>query len=413
MLYFKHSELVNDYHVSLKTVHNWIDAAKHGKLDLQLHEQNGRTYIANTPSNLINLEKLAANGKKYRNNLHHKVVSPRAEFYELYSRRQILDIISNLTIHHEIPRQYNYMDGGASNWDRYANRLWSEENPNLLKSTVELLRTNLDDIDRLLSGAKRVNVIDIGPGNGLPVKELLGYLHRGGRLKRYIAIDISESMLDIARRNIKKWFNGAVAFEGYIKDVTYERFDDLLVDDMLGADADDTVNIAAFLGATPMNFRSPYDALKVVRRSLGQNDLLIYSDKPDTEMDRRYFNFNPESDTVTALSPNHRFIFDLLNIDQSLYDVEMGFNEQKRIRYIRVRLKNALTIDFMFEHGERRVRLQKGDTILLWRAWHQTTFELVSGFEEVGFTLLQARLTQDRQYLLTISGIATDSTGEV
>ena len=413
MVYFKHSELVNDYHVSLKTVHNWIDAAKQGKLDLVLHEQNGRFYIANTPANSLILKNLADKGKKYRNTLHHKIVTPKPEFYDLYTRRQMLDIISNLTIHHEIPRQYNYMDGGANNWDRYAKRLWKEENPNLLKSTIELIKTNLNDIDRLLGSAKRVNIIDIGPGNALPVKELLAHLISKDKLNRYIAIDISESMLDIARHNISEWFGDAVEFEGFVKDITYERFDDVLVDDMLGTDADGIVNVAVLLGATPMNFRAPYDALKAIRRSLGQKDLLLYSDKPDTEMDRRYFNFNPESDSVAVLSPNHRFIFDLLNIDDSLYDVEMGFNEQKRIRFIRVRLKSALTIDFKFQAGQRQVKLQKGDTVLLWRAWHQTTFELVSGFEEVGFTLLQASLTEDRQYLLTISGVATDSTGEI
>jgi uncharacterized SAM-dependent methyltransferase len=413
MIYFKHSQLTNDYHVSLKTVHNWIDAAKNGKLDLQLHEQNGRTYVANTPNNILALEKLADKGKKYRNNLHRKVVTPKPAFYDLYTRRQMLDIISNLTIHHEIPRQYNYMDGGANNWDRYANRLRQEDNPNLLKSTIDLIHSNLNDIDRLLGAANKVNVIDLGPGNALPVKELLDYLLKSGKLNRYIAIDISESMLEIAKQNIGSWFSGKVKFEGYVKDITYEKFDDILVDDMLGSDANGIVNLAVLLGATPMNFRSPYDSLKVVRRSLGQKDILLYSDKPDTEIDRRYFNFNPDIDSTAALSPNHRFIFDLLNIDESLYDVEMGFNEQKRIRFIRARLKSALVIDFKFITGERRVELQKGDTILLWRAWHQTTFEIVSNFEEVGFTLLQSSLTQDRQYLLTISGVTTDSTGEV
>lgn len=413
MLYFKHSELANEYHVSLKTVHNWIDAARQSKLDLKLHEVNGRTYVANTTANLVILERLASKGQKYRNNLHHKVVTPKPEFYELYTRRQMLDIISNLTIHHEIPRQYNYMDGGASNWNRYAESLMQEPTPNLLKCTIELIDSNLRDIDRLIGSAKKVNLIDLGPGNAVPVRGLLEHLRSAGKLNRYIAIDISESMLDIVRDNIAEWFGDEVHYEGHVKDITYERFDDILVDDMLGPDADDTINLVLFLGATPMNFRAPYDSLKAIRRSLGQRDLLIYSDKPDTEIDRRYFNFNPESDSVSVLSPNHRFIFDLLNIDESLYGVEMGFNEQKRIRYIRVRLKTALTIDFKFENGERKVALQKGDTILLWRAWHQTTFELISDFEEVGFTLLQANLTEDRQYLLTISGVATDSTGEV
>ena len=407
MLYFKHQELVTDYHVSLKTVHNWIDAAKQGKLDLRLYEHSGRTYIVNDAGNVTMLKRLVEQGKKFRNTRYHKVASPTAAFYELYNRKQILDIISSLDIHREIPRQYNYFDGGANKWDDHTHRLWNEETSNLLKSTVELLHANLGSIDLLLEGRKRVNVIDIGPGNGLPVKELLGHLLERGVLNRYIAIDISESMLQIAKQNISDWFGDKIEFEGHIRDITYERFDDVIVDDMLAKGADETTNLVLLLGATPMNFRSPSDILRVVYGNLGHDDLLVYTDKPDSEAERRYFNLNTQPDGANALAPMHSFIFDLLNIDASLYDVEMAFNEQKRVRYIQVRLKVTLTIKFKFKDGERGVDLDKGDTIILWRVWHLSALEIVAEFEKAGFALLQSSLTKDRQYLLTIFGVNT------
>ena len=404
MRYFKHSELTDRYHVSLKTVHNWIDAAKQGKVTLILHQTKNRTYIADTPENAVSLKQLSEKGKKYRNTLHHKVIHPKQEFYNLYSRKQILDIISNLTIHREIPRQYNYFDEGATNWERFAEKMEAEKTPNLLKGTIELLNANFNAIDRFTEGYSKVNVIDIGPGNAVPVRELLEYLLKKDVLHRYIAIDISEEMLHIAERNIKQWFGDKVKFEGYVRDITYERFDDLLVDDMLDEKADQTVNLALLLGATPMNFQAPYDLLKVIYSSMGHDDLLVYTDKPDTEADRQYFAVNADPG-ASALSAKYSFIFDLLNIDESLYDVEMGFNVEKRIRYIRVRLRVALTIKFKFENGERNVKLDKGDAVLLWRAWHQTALELVSEFEKTGFTLLQSSLTKDRQYFLSISGV--------
>jgi len=42
MLYFKKSELAETYHISEKTVTNWIRETKAGKLHLELHEANGR-----------------------------------------------------------------------------------------------------------------------------------------------------------------------------------------------------------------------------------------------------------------------------------------------------------------------------------------------------------------------------------
>jgi uncharacterized SAM-dependent methyltransferase len=406
MLYFKHSELVNDYHVSLKTVHNWIDAAKQGKLGLQLHEHNGRMYVSNTPANTLELDKLADNGKKYRNALHHKVAYPISDFYRLYSRKQILDIISNLNIHREIPRQYNYFDQGAVNWEKHSELMWNASTPNILRSTVDLINANLSTIDTLLEGHDRVNVIDIGPGNAQPVRQLLEHLLEKNVLHRYIAIDISEKMLRIAERNIKKWFGDRIRFEGYVRDITYERFDDLLVDDMLDKNADETLNLALLLGATPVNFQAPRDLLKVIYSSLGSDDLLVYSSGVDTPTNRRFFESNADAG-ASALSSKYSYIFGLLNIDESTYDVEMGFNAEKRVRYIRVRLKVGLTINFKFKNGERNVKLDKGDTILLWRAWHQTALEIITDFGETGFTLLQASLTKDRQFLLSISGVET------
>lgn len=409
MSYFKHSELAREYHVALKTVYNWIESAKQRKLDLELVESKDRIHIADTEHNLIVLQQLAQEGKKYRNSRFQKVVTPKPEFYELFSRQQILDIITNLNVHREIPLKYNYFDNGATNWDTFATRRLKEDTPNLLNATIELIHANLGTLDLLLQGHDRINVIDVGPGNGLPVRELLEHLLDQGILHRYIAVDISENMLRIAEENIKEWFGGKVKFEGYVKDITYERFDDLLVDDMLNNNAGRTINLALVFGATPMNFQSPYDSMKVIGKSLSYNDLLLYADKPDTEAERRSFGVNEEPGSESqSLSSKYSYIFDLLAIDGSLYDVELGYDVQRRVRYIRVRLKTALSIQFKFQNGEQNVNLDKGDTILLWRVWHQTTLEIIAGFEEAGFSLLQASLTKDRSYLLTASGIFAD-----
>ena len=155
MLYFKHSELVEKYHVSLKTVHNWIDAAKAGKLNLILLKKGSRTYIANNPNNDVMLKDLSKQGKKFRNVRFNNMVSPAPAFYDVFNRRQILDIISNLDIHREIPSQYNYMDGGANNWDDWVKRLAREEKPNNLNNTIELVRADLGTIDKLIGTRPR------------------------------------------------------------------------------------------------------------------------------------------------------------------------------------------------------------------------------------------------------------------
>jgi len=274
-----------------------------------------------------------------------------------------------------------------------------------------LLRANLGTLDRLLEGATRVNVIDLGVGNAYPVKELLGHLVDKEMLHRYIAIDISPSMLSVAQQNVHKWYGNKVKFEGHIRDISHEHFDDLLVDDMLQEEAEQTINLVLLLGATPVNFRAFEDVFKAVHSSLGGNDLLVYTDKPDTEASRRYFDFNSASSQASSkLSPNHKYMLDLLNIDESLYDGEMGYDTVQRMRYIRARLKRSITLKFDFGDTTRTVNIEKGETILLLRIWHMTALELISEFERVGFTLIQSSLTKDRQYFLSISGVEIDQT---
>lgn len=405
MLYFRTADLAKTYLVTPRTVRNWIEAAKHGKLALTLHHENDKAYVANTSGNVTLIKHLVEEGRKYRNTKAVKTISPRPEFYQLYTHAQIHDIVTNIEIHHEVPREYNYFDGGAGNWDRYAHRLATEATPNLLTRTIQLLADNRGYLDKLLAPYQCVNVVDVGVGNALPVRELLAHLLDQGVLGRYIALDISPEMLTIAEHNIKEWFGGRVAYEGHELDINYDRFSHLLAEEYTRKDANDTVNLVLLLGGTLSNLRQPDGAFRLIHDSMGRKDLLVYGDKLDTEASRRYFDFNPEPGTTT-LAPNHRFIFDLLNIDESFYDVEMGFDERRRQRYIRVRLKVSLTLTFQFAGGgSRTLELNKGETILLWRAWEVTALDIAHQFDRNDFYTLHASQTEDEEYILTVSRV--------
>jgi uncharacterized SAM-dependent methyltransferase len=407
MIYFKHLDLVTDYHVSLKTVHNWIDAAKQGKLPLQLHEQNGRTYVANTPRNITQLVQLVENGRKYRNSRSAKVVLPRSEFYSIYNEHQIYDIVTNLEIHHEITRQYNYFNGGAESWSTYAARLTSETEPNLANSTIKLLEINKGYLDNLLASYKTVNVVDVGAGNAYPVKNLLSHLLAQGKLGRYVALDISPNMLAIAKKNIKDWFGDKVKIETYERDINYDRFSDLLLDEYTKVSAKDTVNLVMLLGGTLSNMRAPDAGYRVIHDSMGINDLLIHTTKLDTEATRRYFDFDLKPGE-TNLAAIHGLVVNLLNIHKSYYSVELGYDTVHKQRFERIRLNVALNIKFDFKKGEYVVALNKGDTILTWRGLQQTAADVTDQFGRNDLYLLHSSQTDDREYILTVSRVVID-----
>ena len=407
MLYFKHTELAKTYHVSLRTVHNWVEATKKGKLDLSLHQENGKAYVANTAGNMLILTELTASRRKYRNTKATKIVTPKPDFYTIYSEEQVYDIISNLEIHHEIPHQYNYFEGGADRWQKYIERLAAEDAPNSLTCTLKLLNVNESYIDDLLSDYRRVNIIDIGAGNAYPAKTLLAHLLEQDKLGRYVALDISPSMLEVAKDNVKSWFGDRVAYEGYEYDINYDRFSKLLANEYMKDDSSNTVNLVLLFGGTLSNMRYPDNGYKMIHDSMGINDLLIHANKLDTEVARQYFDFNLKPGE-TKLAAVHRLAVDLLNIDESFYDIEMGYDSSINQRFVRVRLRVAVTIQFVSKAGKREVSLNKGDAILLWRGIQHTVASIIAQFNRNDFYPLHTSQTDNQDYILTISKVKRD-----
>lgn len=402
MKYFKNTELAKIYNVSEKSVRNWIQAARDGKLDLQLYEHNARYWIANTSRNTALINQQVEKGKKFKNRRALKLLSPTKDFYNSYNQKQILDIISNLSIHNEIPTQYSYADGGAEFWDRYANRLHLEDSPNILNMTIELLNISAESIDNFTDNHQKINIVDLGPGNGLPIRSTIERILKQGRLNRYIAIDSSKEMLDILERNIHKWFGGAVKFESHVLDFSFQRFDHIFADDYSVNDNEMPLNLIFLLGGTLSNFRSPVQTLQTINQSVGLDDMLIYSAYLDTPSTRRYFDFN-------TAQPNQKLRSELilgkLGIDESLYAIQQVFDERQRARFGSFIPKVDISIEFKLAHGTRHVELQKNQPILLWRHWHKDTLEVIAQFDKNGFDLLQSTKSKDQQYIVVISKI--------
>lgn len=410
MLYFKNVELAEKYRVSLGTIRNWIEAAQTNKSDLEVFTENDRTYIVNTASNIAKMEEMVKKRRKYRNTKAVKKVKPQKRFYELFTEEQIYDIATGLEIHHEVPLQYNYFDNGADNWNSYVNRLSEEDIENSFNAAQDLLKSNVSMFDRLLKKYKRINIVDIGAGNAMPAKCVLEYLLENNKLGRYMAIDISPRMLEIAEKNIKKWFGNKVSFEGYVRNVNHDRFADLLIPEYARADYKETVNVILHLGYTIHNMQRPENGYRTIYDSIGKNDLLVEDIKLDSETSRTYFDFDASlSKGGRTLSPLNELVFELWNLDESLYEVELGYDDTIKQRYERIRFTTAIDLEIDFKHGSRIVSLNKGDTILMWRIFHMTPQDVLQEKQRMGFHVMLSSQSENQLYMLTISKVETKS----
>lgn len=403
MPYFKNSELAYTYHVSDRTVRNWVALAKEGKLPLELETLGDKAYVAKTSGNIKIIEEYVARNKAKRPRNALKIISPSKKFYRLFTQAQVYDIVRNLEMHHEIPRQYNYFDGGANEWDEYIKQLAQEKTKHIFTETLTLLEETEPYLKSRLYKYDKVNIVDVGVGNGLQAIGLLKFLIKERKLGRYVAIDISPEMLDIAERNIHNEIDEKIIVEKYEMDVTHERFPNILAESYLRKDGKKSANLVLLLGATPVNLRNPDDMFRTVRESMSSQDFLVYTGKLESEDLRPEWLKHDAKPGKMTLSNRHKLVFDLLNIDESFYDVEVGFDGKSRQQYTRTRLKVAITLCFEFDEGERIVQFEKGDTILLWRAWQADVHDVTEQLTRTDFNLLYSIQSENREYILTVS----------
>lgn len=406
MKYFRNTELTKFYSVSEKAVRNWIDAAQHHKNDLDLCYDQGKAYVADTFDNKIILDRLASTGRKYRNRRSHKDLTPKDSFYEIYTYSQILDIVRELEIHRELPGKYKYFGEGAAYWNQYLYQLYNAGSNNILTNTIEAIKSSLSYLDPIIKSYTNINIINICIGNSLAAKNILEHTYKTRRLHRLINIDLSSAMLGISKHHIEEWFQGKVNPESYVRDLDYERFNDIIRRDSFGTDASNTINIILFLAGPIVNFREPRRTISLIRDSMGANDLLITTLKRDTEMTRNFFEFNLKSDPG-VLSKYDGVLLELLNIEESFYELHQSFDEKERLRTICIKLKADISIKFDVGSYHKSVELKKGEVITVWRSLHHSDQDLFNLFIDTGFAIQQVTKSLDDQLLLLTTKLNT------
>lgn len=409
MTYLRNTDLAELYKVSEDTITNWVKAAKLNKINLQVVEEGKRTYIVNNPHNHLVLKDLSRKAKKYKNRKSLKIIEPRKEFYQVYSEKQVIDIISNIEINREIPHKYAYFDTGAYWFDEYTRREGSEDGASTLKKTIEVLGYDTEYIYSLISDYEKINIIDIGPGNGMPLKKFVDLLIQKQRLRKYISIDISPQILSIVQQNFYEWFGDKVIFEAFQKDITSDSIQDILyVNTHDGAitTPENTINLVFFLGSTIENQYKYEESLITIRKSMGKNDVLILGQVLDTESTKIHLffsafdKFKNNSDLGLILT-----VTNLLNINDTMFDVHRYYDASQKARIIAISLKYDIDILFETKSFNQIVSLSSKEPIIIFRHNHHSIMEITQIFHELGLRILSTTTSTTGDQIQIISKI--------
>jgi len=306
----------------------------------------------------------------------------------MFSKKQEYELITAIRSRGEIPLKFVYMGEGAKLWDEISKK---ESGDGILGMEHGLLMRHINDFFNAFSGVKRLNVVDLGCGNGVPAIPLIRKAKDAGFDVRYVPLDISPELLDMACRNVAAEFPGIrvipkeIDFEaGNFADVAYE----------VGQDG--YVNFFIFFGNTLGNFSDAGRVLSNFRDSMGSQDyLLIGTELANlSRIDlvvQRYVEHQP-------ICRIHLMLPGKMGIGQADAEYEVSWNDRHQQIESKIRLKRDIDATL----GGERIPLKKGERILLMRSKKHTESSLTKLLSDTGFRNEILTTDADRAYIMTL-----------
>jgi uncharacterized SAM-dependent methyltransferase len=305
----------------------------------------------------------------------------------MLTKKQEFELLTAIKGRGEIPLKFAYLGEGAYNWVAIAQERAKKGGINLMEK--KLLVSRAEDFLRKYEGVKQLNVIDIGCGDGTPAYPILNKLNEKKISFSYVPVDISEEMLNLAEKNIKKDFN--VDSNKIILDLDSGQFSDKIY----GLRKEGTANLLLFLGSTLGNFSDMNRVLSNILESMSSEDYLIIG----MEM----------TNLVKAeqLIPHYtsKIVLNLLN----LIPGKIGFNDNNSEKIVnwnagehRIEVKLKLKKDVSARVGTESFKLNKDELILLARSTKFNEWTFTKLLSDAGFRTELLTTSEDRGYTLSM-----------
>lgn len=400
--YKKQVEVARICKVSQGTITNWINKAKDNKNLLQLIDIDGRFYIVRSEHNSAELAKLAAEAEGYQN-VEYTDIYPKDELYETLNEDQLLALINTIKINKSIPLKYSYLGSGADNWDKFYNTLNKTGDVEIKKYGLEshkfLLEKALSFLDTYLDNFNLVNIIEIGPGNSRPSQFSIQNYINSKKLNEYIAIDISDRMLEIAKTNFIKNFPEKY-FNSHVLDLEINSLQNILFKHKENLNGDKIVNIIICLGGTFGNFESQDKVLQNIKEGMFPEDILIIDNLFDVPSERSHFvTIGKELGDIYSLSTTR-----LLNLDGNYFDKNLGYNPESKYREYDLVIKTPLRINF---RNQKAIIFEKYDKINVWKHCQESFESISEKMKRNGFKLqyIAKNHTESLSKIISISKV--------
>lgn len=352
--YATNTEIAEKFGVSEGAVRNWIKGAKEGRNNLQLEKKKNRYFVKKSEQNEAELARLSVLAKKYKNTNNRKVVEISNTFYNIFSEEEVAEIMSDLEFKRQMKTKYSYMK--SKYWDEFYIKATSP-----VSSVVgELLSGIENEIYKYSLSPDMVNIIDIGPGNALPLKPIVKNFYQENLMNKYITIDISNDMNKLATNNMKEWFPN-IKTQTHKKDVEATRLGKVLLESK--ELRREVANIIFHLGGTVDNHDDRLLVFKNIRNGMVDDDLFIFNFSLENKFHQAQLGYirNHNGDLM------QNWPLSLLGIDVDKCTIKMEYDEKRKCKSKILILDKDYVIDFKLFNNKRRIELNSKEIINIWR----------------------------------------------
>ncbi len=383
MNYYSNIQLSKKFNISPIQITRWIEKSRLGKNNLQIKQVKQKTSdkevfkIIVNENNDIELERLFEHGKVKRRYFGKVVKEIEHNSLGIFSTKQKHELIKALKQNY-IPFKLAYISKGANEWNEFVNTgLLSKEYTPVI-DTIDQLNELYNQIIKLVPKDKKVNIIDIGCGNYLPVVDFVNKIKKGNYLNKYIGIDISSDLLDIVKFEAGKYLKDDEIITS-IGDFENENFLDVV-----GSNSgDNIINIMLFLGSTIGNHTDYTMVLKHLRDSMNEDDILIISNKLYDKSFKVDFKHSVDRPEQLLWIP------ELLGFNIENCELFVEFNEKLDSKALNIVADSDYQLIFKKEDKViSEIFINKGEKILLWHHRMTQLIPFVTDLNNAGLNLM-------------------------
>lgn len=304
------------------------------------------------------------------------------------SERQEFELLAAISARGEIPVKFSYLGEGATLWDAvYKDASHSTE---VTSAEEALMMTHIKSFMNAFGDARHINLIDLGCGNGLPAIGILNKLHEDAISVNYIAVDLSQSMIALASRNIRSRFPDVAITELQLDFESDSLASSLLdIKRRLGLP-----NLLINLGNTLGNYVNVSSVLTNLLQSMTLEDYLIIGnglvhDQNAHKILKAYVDSETERVTAPARALG-------LFVDED--DYRVLWNPTERRVEARIKLSGDRTLAL----AGQSVIMESGDEVLVFQSRKYTEASLATLLSEVGFRTELLTTNRNRGYALAM-----------